>query len=93
MLNNDQRKECKRLVQEKAFFQYLENHVATASMVSEETKIPQKCLTRYKRKYEKAGRLWEVKRTYCALTGFMAWYLTTNPEKAPKQGQLSLFES
>jgi len=74
-------------------FQYLEEHIATASMVTEATGVPQKCITRYKRDLEKAGRLWETSKTYCEKTGFKAWYLTTNPDKAPKHllTQLNLF--
>ncbi|SIR32562.1 hypothetical protein SAMN05421545_3140 [Pontibacter lucknowensis] len=80
------------LNQLQTIFKFLQSHVATASMVSAETGIPQKCITRYKRDLEKAGRLWEVTRTNCKLTGFRAWYLTTDPEKAPNSSsQLSLF--
>ena len=73
-------------------FQYLQEHVATASMVSAETGVPQKCITRYKRDLENAGMLWEIERKDCQHTGFKAWYLTTNPAMAPKRPeQLSLF--
>jgi len=65
-------------------FEYLQNNVATASMVTADTGIPQKCITRYKRDLEKAGKLWEVEKKPCRKTGFKAWYLTTNPDKAPK---------
>jgi hypothetical protein len=42
---------------------------------------------------EKVGRIWEIEKKYCKKTGFRAWYLTTNPEKAIKQNvsQLNLF--
>lgn len=73
-------------------FQYLLKHVATASMTSEATGIPQKNICRYKRDLEKAGRLWEVKKSLCKVTGFRAWYITTNEAKAPKRPtQLNLF--
>jgi hypothetical protein len=73
-------------------FLYLQDHVATASMVTNATGIPQKCITRYKRDLEKNGMLWEVERKYCQLTGFKAYYLTTDPAKAPKsKPQLNLF--
>ncbi len=65
-------------------FEYLQYNVATASMVTDDTGIPQKCVTRYKRDLEKAGRLWEVEKKLCRKTGFKAWYLTTNPDYAPK---------
>ena len=72
-------------------FQYLEENIATASMVSTATGIPQKNICRYKRDLEKAGRLWEIEKKLCKETGFKAWYLTTNPEQAPFNSQLNLF--
>lgn len=65
-------------------FQYLHEHIATASMVADATGIYQKNICRYKRDLEKAGRLWEIEKTICKKTGFKAWYLTTNPDEAPK---------
>jgi Ribonuclease G/E len=76
----------------KTIFQYLQNHTATASMVTAATGVPQKNICRFKRDLEKAGALWEVEKKLCKQTGFKAWYLTTNPDKAPKQyTQLNLF--
>jgi hypothetical protein len=75
----------------KTIFQYLQEHIATASMVSAATGIPQKNICRYKRDLEKAGRLWEIEKKLCKQTGFKAWYLTTNPEQAPFNNQLNLF--
>lgn len=73
-------------------FEYLKDHIATASMVADNTGVPQKCITRYKRDLEKAGQLWEIEKKTCMKTGFKAWYLTTNPQKAPKLPiQLNLF--
>lgn len=65
--------------QEKTIFQYLQEHTATAAMISVATGIPHKNICRYKRDLEKAGKLWEVEKKMCAHTGFKAWYLTTNP--------------
>jgi hypothetical protein len=76
----------------KTIFAYLHEHIATASMVTDETGVPQKCITRYKRDLEKANMLWEIEKKPCKKTGFKAWYLTTDPAKAPKQTtQLNLF--
>ena len=87
-----QGKDSTHLNQLKTIFQYLQHHVATASMVTDATGIPQKCITRYKRDLEKAGRLWEITKAYCKKTGRKAWYLTTDPDKAPKRAnQLNLF--
>lgn len=74
-------------------FQYLQVEVATASMVADATGIYQKNICRFKRDLEKAGRLWEIEKRTCKKTGFKAWYLTTDPSKAPKNPltQLKLF--
>ncbi|WP_053969745.1 hypothetical protein [Mangrovimonas sp. ST2L15] len=75
----------------KTIFQYLQEHIATASMISEATGIPQKNICRYKRDLESVGRLWEVEKKLCKKTGFKAWYLTTNPDYNPNSNQLELF--
>ena len=75
----------------KTIFQYLQEHIATASMVSAATGIPQKNICRYKRDLEKVGRLWEIEKKACKRTGFKAWYLTTNPNRATNNNQLILF--
>ena len=71
------------LNQLQTIFSYLEKNVATASMVTEATGVPQKNICRYKRDLEKAGRLWELKKAPCKTTGFKAFFLTTDPNKAP----------
>lgn len=75
----------------KTIFEYLQNHTATASMTAEATGIPQKSICRYKRDLEKRGLLFEVRKGFCELTKFRAWYLTTNPELFPRSNQLELF--
>ena len=73
-------------------FQYLNDNVATASMVADATGIYQKNICRFKRDLERAGKLWEITKTTCKKTGFKAWYLTTNPNKAVnKSNQINLF--
>ncbi|GAA4440244.1 hypothetical protein GCM10023091_23610 [Ravibacter arvi] len=87
-----QGKAKKRSTQIQTIFYYLSGNVATASMVSEATGIPQKNICRYKRDLERSGMLWEVRKERCLLTGFKAWFLTTNPDLAPKRNsQLNLF--
>ena len=82
------------LNQKITIFHYLKENIATASMISEATSIPQKNVTRYKRNLELAGLLFEVKKTYCEKTGFKASYLTTNKEIVQTIGiQLNLFEN
>jgi hypothetical protein len=75
----------------KTIFQYLQKHIATASMVSAMTGVPQKNICRYKRDLEKLGQLWETEKKLCKQTGFRAWYLTTNPNNAPLNNQLKMF--
>jgi hypothetical protein len=66
--------------QENTIFQYLQNHTATASMVADATGVPQKSICRYKRDLEKHGLLFEVEKKICKISGFRAWYLTTNKD-------------
>jgi len=75
----------------KTIFKYLQCHIATASMVSKATGIPQKNICRYKRDLEKTGRLWEIEKKLCKETGFKAWYLTTNHDLIPPSNQLKMF--
>lgn len=70
--------------QERTIFYYLQKHTATASMVSKSTGIPQKNITRYKRDLEQRGLLYEVEKKLCKVTGFKAWYLSTNQLSNPK---------
>jgi hypothetical protein len=79
--------------QAETIFHYLKEYTATASMVTENTGVPQKNICRYKRDFEKAGVLWEVTKATCKATGYKAWYLTTDPAKAPSSNlsQLKLF--
>ena len=88
----EQNKDNSRRTQVKTIFEYLKIHTATASMITQVTGIPQKNICRYKRDFEKAGILWEIERKTCKVTGFKAWYLTTDAGKAPGQSsQLNLF--
>lgn len=73
------------------FYDYLKTRVETASMVARETGIPQKNICRYKRKYQKQGKLAEVRKGICKVTGFKAWYLTTNTELFPDKRQIEMF--
>ena len=85
-------KDTKRATQKQTIFQYLQTHMATASMVSDATGIPQKNITRYKRDMELSGILFETEKKRCEKTGFMAWFLTTNPELFSSiNKQLTLF--
>lgn len=80
----EQNKYTLSTTQLKTIFEYLKEYTATASMTAEATGIPQKSICRYKRDLEKRGLLYEVEKKLCQLTGFRAWYLTTNPNLYPK---------
>ena len=77
--------------QKKTIFYFLKVNTATASMVTEATGVPQKSICRYKRDLEKQGLLYEVVKKHCKITGFRAWYLTTNTALFPKSNQLKMF--
>jgi hypothetical protein len=66
--------------QSKTYFNYLQNHIATNSMVSKALNIPQKNLCRYKRDLQDAGLLFEVYKGICKHTKHRATYLTTNKD-------------
>lgn len=89
--NKIQQQDNKNKTQVKTIFNYLQNNVATATMVFQATGIPQKCITRYKRDLEKLGKLAEVKRQRCKITNCWAWYLTTNVDLFPQSNQLKMF--
>jgi response regulator of citrate/malate metabolism len=72
-------------------FHYLKNTIATATMVTEATGVPQKSICRYKRTLEKKGLLFEVEKRHCKITGFRAWYLTTDKSFIPITNQLKMF--
>jgi hypothetical protein len=74
-------------------FNYLKENIATASMVSEVTGIKQKNICRYKRDLECNGALKELYKTNCKVTGFKAWYITTNTQLFPKPNQLNIFNN
>lgn len=64
----------------KTIFSFLKENIATASMVSVATGIPQKCICRYKRDLEKRNLIFELEKAKCKHTGCKAWYLTTDKE-------------
>ena len=64
--------------EEQTIFNYLQNTIATASMVSKATGIAQKNICRYKSDLQKRNLLFEVYKRTCKITGYKAWFLTTN---------------
>ncbi len=78
-LERGQGKYSRQLTEEQTIFYYLQDHIATASMVCNAIGIKQKNFTRYKRDLEQAGKLFEVVKEPCKITGCKAWYLSTNP--------------
>lgn len=90
--NKRQGKDKSKRTQLETIFYFLQDHIATASMVTEATGIPQKNITRYKRDLEEKGLLAEVKKGYCKVTNHLAWYITTNANYFPESNQLNLFK-
>ena len=80
-----------KTTQLKTIFNYLQNNIATATMVHEATGIPRPNITRYKRDLEKKELLAEVKKGYCQITNHLAWYITTNKKHFPQSNQTKLF--
>jgi hypothetical protein len=79
--------------QDKIIFDALKDTSLTASQIEILTGVKQKNICRYKRNLEKAGKLWQVKKVRCPITGHWAWSITTDPDKIQKQGiQLDLFD-
>lgn len=64
---------------------------ATMLMVSKKTGILRANICRYVAKWEKQGRIAEVKQGLCKITKFPAGYYTTDPSLFPKSNQTSLF--
>lgn len=60
----------------KAVYSHLRQHIATATMISKATGIPQKNICRYKRKLERAGLIFQAELGICEETGHIAWYLS-----------------
>lgn len=85
----DQQKDLENQLER--FYTYLQENTVTSTMASKALAIPQKNLTRFKRKLEIANRLWEVDYKYCEHTGHLAWYLSTNPNLKPFDNQLKMF--
>jgi hypothetical protein len=92
ILNEEQGKYRKGTTGLQIIFNFLQDHIATATMVSDATGLPQKSICRYKRTLEKEGRLYEVEKKPCEITGFSAWYLTTNSDLFPESNQLEMFD-
>lgn len=79
--------------QYRQFFEYLQSHTCTATMAAIALGIYRPNVCRFKRWLEESGRLWELNKAPCKVTGFRAAYLTTNKDLAPNlPKQPSLFE-
>ena len=89
--NKRQGQDTNKSNQLKTIFHYLQNHIATNTMVSVATGVPQKNICRYKRDLEQLGLLAEVKKSYCIITKHLAWYITTNANSFPQFKQYKLF--
>ena len=64
-------------------FQYLQENVATASMVSIETGILRANICRYVAEWEKENLICIVRKGICPISKHRAGFYTTNPELFP----------
>lgn len=71
--------------QKQIVYEFLKTRVCTASMITEYIGIAQKNICRFKRELEKDGLLMEVNFSKCKVTGFRAWYITTDRNQFPKE--------
>ena len=74
------------------FIAYLRKKTATCTMVCTALNIYRPNGTRFKRWAEEAGILFQVRKAPCNITGYPAFYLSTNPQLKPKRKQTSLFD-
>lgn len=73
-----------------AFYQFLSDKVTSCTNAAIMLNIPQKHLTRYKRKFEKAGQLQVVKKYRCPHTGRWVQYITTDRNQFLPPSQLEI---
>jgi hypothetical protein len=66
-------------------YRFLTRQVATATMISVATGIPQKNICRYKRELERAGLICQVALDRCEITGRPAWYLCSLSARPNKE--------
>jgi len=80
--------------QYKEFFEYLQTHIATATMAATALNIYRPNVCYYKRWLESSGKLWELYKGKCKVTGYTAAFITCNPDLAPKRPkQTNLFDN
>ena len=72
-------------------YQFLRRNSCSRWMAAERLGIPLQSVTRYVGQLLKEGRLWNVKRGKCAISGRMVWFISANPELR-NTSQLDLFE-
>jgi hypothetical protein len=81
-----------KTTQSKLFYDCLRLHPFTCTHATDIIRIPQKSACRIKRKLEKKGLLWEIRKVSCPITGRTASLLTTDPNLASSSSnQLTLF--
>lgn len=72
-------------------FKAFKEQPSTMLMVSIKTGILRANICRYVAKWEKQGRIAEVKNDLCKISKFPAGYYTTDPTLFPESNQTSLF--
>jgi hypothetical protein len=70
------------------FYEYLSDKITSCTDASKVLNIPQKHLTRYKRKFQQAGTLQVVKMNRCPHTRRWVQFITTDKSKFVQPVQL-----
>lgn len=73
-----------------AFYQFLSDKVTSCTDAANKLNIPQKHLTRYKRKFEEAGQLQVVRILRCPHTRRWVQYITTDKSRFTNSPQLQI---
>ena len=90
--NNTQGQYRYKPTQLETIFFFLQDNIATNTMISKATGIRQNNICRYKRDLELLGLLAEVRKDYCKVTNKLAWFITTNVDEFPKLNQDPIFD-
>lgn len=80
-------KSKKNTSQEKSILSFVQDNIATNTMISKATGISRPSICRYKKNLEERGLIFEVERKLCKITGYPAWYLTANKDLISKKNR------
>jgi DNA-binding transcriptional regulator LsrR (DeoR family) len=91
MIEINEKKERKQPSQLRTVNHYLYHHTASRFMLAVNTGIPIQNVCRYIEALRKHNQVAVVRHDRCEVSGERVEFLTTNPAKFPRDGQLKLF--